>query len=162
MYKVGIITISDRSYKGERKDESGPYIKTKIQESGWSVVNYKIIPDDEEIIKETLLKYVMEKIDLILTTGGTGPSERDVTPEATKKVIEKEIPGICDIIRIKTFEKTPNSVLSRGIAGIKNKSLIINMPGSVKAVKEYLEIILLFIPHALETIRGEKDVHQKV
>ncbi len=159
MISVGIITISDRSYKGERKDESGPYIKAQVEAMGWNVNEYRIIPDEQEMIKNLLLEYVDKNIDLILTTGGTGPSERDVTPEATKKVIEKEIPGICDIVRIKTFETTPHSVLSRGIAGIKNKSLIINMPGSLKAVKEYMEIIILFIPHAIKTIKGERSFH---
>ncbi len=159
MVRVGILIISDRCYSGEKKDESGSYIKTKIEEMGWQVADYKIIPDEEEMIKEELTQYTTQKIDLILTSGGTGPSDRDVTPEATKKVIEKEMPGICDIIRAKTFEKNPHSVLSRGISGIKNKSLIINMPGSLRAVKEYLDIIMLFIPHALKTIKGERDGH---
>lgn len=159
MIRVGIITISDRCYKGEKKDESGPYIKTRMEEFGWQVADYKIIPDEEEMIKEELNRYVVQKIDLILTSGGTGPSERDVTPEATKKIIEKEMPGIVDIIRTKTFEKNPHSVLSRGVSGIKDKSLIINMPGSLRAVKEYMEIIMLFVPHALKTIKGERDGH---
>ncbi|MCM8802243.1 MAG: molybdopterin-binding protein [Candidatus Omnitrophica bacterium] len=155
---VGILTISDSCYAGKRVDESGAYLKGKIEEIGWKVHNIIILPDEEDMIKEAILK-LSEEVDLILTTGGTGLSERDVTPEATKKVLDKEIPGISEAMRMKTFEKSPNSILSRGASGFRRKTLIINLPGSLKAVKECLEIILPVIEHALQIIKGEKDVH---
>lgn len=152
--KIGIITVSDRSFKKQREDLSGPLIKKMVSNLG-EVVDYRIVPDDRLIISRTIRELIDEiKVDLVLTTGGTGLSSRDVTPEATEDVIEKTLPGFGEIIRVKGFEKTPHALLSRAIAGVRKKSLVINLPGSPKAVRESLELILPAIPHALEIIKG--------
>jgi len=154
MMKIGIITVSDRSFKKQREDLSGPLIKKMVSNLG-EVVDYRIVPDDRLIISRTIRELIDEiKVDLVLTTGGTGLSSRDVTPEATEDVIEKTLPGFGEIIRVKGFEKTPHALLSRAIAGVRKKSLVINLPGSPKAVRESLELILPAIPHALEIIKG--------
>jgi len=151
--EVGILTISDGCYKGERIDESGKYLKEKLEKNGWNVIKYEIVPDEKEMIEKKLIDFC-ELTDLILTTGGTGFGKRDVTPEATKNVIEKEVPGIPEILRIKTYEKSKFSVLSRGISGIRNETLIINLPGSLKGVCDCFEIIVDLIVHSIEMIRG--------
>jgi len=150
---VAILTISDGCFKGERIDESGKYLKEKVEENSWYVVKYEIVPDEKEIIEKKLVE-LCNVADLILTTGGTGFTKRDVTPEATEKVIEKKVPGIPEILRIKTFEKSKFSVLSRGVAGIKGQTLIINLPGSLKAVSDCFEILKDLIVHSIEMIRG--------
>jgi len=156
MIKVGVLTISDKGAKGARKDESGPLIEEIVKKIAGEVKYYKIIPDEIEVIKQELKKVVDKlDLDLVFTTGGTGLGERDVTPEATSSVIDKEIPGICEIIRMESFKKTRHSILSRAISGMRKKSLIINLPGSPKGVEEALEIILSSLPHALEIIKGE-------
>jgi len=158
MIRIGIITVSDRSFKGEREDLSGPLIEKMVGGVG-KVVDYRIVPDERSIISRAIKEMVDElRIDLVLTTGGTGLSPRDVTPEATRDVIEREIPGFGEIMRIKGFEKTPYALISRAIAGSRKKSLIINLPGSPKAVKEGLELILPTIPHTLEIIRDEGKI----
>ncbi len=149
---VCILTISDGCFEGKRKDESGKYLKEACEKINWKVLKYEIIPDEKEIIKERLNKF-SNIYDLILTTGGTGITKRDVTPEATKEVIEKEIPGISEILRIKTYEKSKFSVISRGICGIKGETLIINFPGSLNGVKDYFEIVKDIIVHLIEMIR---------
>ena len=117
---------------------------------------YKVIPDEKDMIKEELVKIVDKLyLDLILTTGGTGVSKRDITPDATLEVIEKEVSGICEIIRSESFKKTNRAILSRGVAGIRKESLIINLPGSPKGVRESLEIILQALPHGIEILKGE-------
>jgi len=153
---VGILTISDKGSKGERTDTSGRVIREIVEKQlKAKVKKYEIIPDEKEIIVEKLKIMVDgDRIDLILTTGGTGLSPRDVTPEATMEVIEKEVPGMEEAIRIKGLEKTPHSMLSRGVAGMRKKSLIINLPGSPKAVRDSLEVLLPAIPHALDIIAG--------
>lgn len=161
MITVGIITISDKGYKGDREDKSAEIIRDKLQGENYSIENYKIIPDEKEIIKKTLIEFCdKETLDLILTTGGTGFAERDITPEATKEIIEKETPGISEIIRIEGLKFTKHSILSRGVSGIRKKSLIINLPGSPKAVSESLEIILSVIPHAIEILKGTFTEHK--
>jgi molybdenum cofactor synthesis domain-containing protein len=150
---VAILTISDGCYKGERIDESGKYLKEKVEENGWNVIKYEIVPDEKEMIEKKLIEFC-NFCNLILTTGGTGVGPRDITPEATQNVIEKNIPGIPEILRIKTYEKSKFSVLSRGIAGIKGESLIINLPGSLKAVIDCFEILSDLILHSIEMIRG--------
>ncbi|RLE12884.1 molybdenum cofactor biosynthesis protein, partial [Candidatus Aerophobetes bacterium] len=123
--KIGIITVSDRSFKKQREDLSGPLIKKMVSNLG-EVVDYRIVPDDRLIISRTIRELIDEiKVDLVLTTGGTGLSSRDVTPEATEDVIEKTLPGFGEIIRVKGFEKTPHALLSRAIAGVRKKSLVI-------------------------------------
>jgi molybdopterin adenylyltransferase len=153
MISVAVLTISDKGSKGEREDTSGPLIAEILKPIGADVRHYEIIPDEKNLIKQTVTKYC-GKVDLILTTGGTGLSPRDVTPDATLEIIEKEVSGIAEVIRSEGFKKTSRAVLSRAVAGIKGKTLIINLPGSPKAVKESLEIILDVIPHAVEKIKG--------
>ncbi len=157
MIKVGILVISDKASRGERMDGSGPAIKKIVSKlPSYQTTKYEIIPDEKEIISEKLKEWVdKDRIDLILTSGGTGIGPRDVTPEATKEVIEKELPGFAETMRIKGLEKTPFSMLSRAIVGTRKKSLIINLPGSPKAVKENLEVILPAVKHGIEILRGD-------
>ncbi|TZE83126.1 MogA/MoaB family molybdenum cofactor biosynthesis protein [Calorimonas adulescens] len=162
MIKVGIITISDKGSKGERVDESGPAIMEMISSINGEVSDYTIVPDDVDKIQAEIIRMVDEKhLDLVLTTGGTGLSPRDVTPEATRGVIEKEIPGLTEAMRMKTMEKTPAAILSRAVAGTRKGSIIVNLPGSVRAVRENLEIILPVLPHGLEILQGRMGDHMK-
>jgi molybdenum cofactor synthesis domain-containing protein len=156
MIKVGILTISDKGSRGEREDLSGKVIEEVVKKINGEVKYYQIIPDEKDIIQEELMKAVDKlHLDLILTTGGTGLAKRDVTPDATLEVIEKEVPGISEIIRSESFEKTDRAILSRGVAGIRKESLIINLPGSPKGVRESLEIILEVLPHGIEILKGQ-------
>ena len=156
MIKVGLITVSDKGSRGEREDISGQTIKQILPRIAGEVCYYRIVPDEFQQIKNEIIKAVEElKVDLLLTTGGTGMSRRDVTPEATLAVIEKPVPGITEIIRLKSFEKTPRAILSRAVAGIKGKTLIVNLPGSPKGVRESLEIILEALPHGIDILRGD-------
>jgi len=156
MIKVGILTISDKGSRGEREDLSGKVIEEVVKKINGEVKYYQIIPDEKDIIQEELIKAVDKlHLDLILTTGGTGLAKRDVTPDATLEVIEKEVPGISEIIRSESFEKTDRAILSRGVAGIRKESLIINLPGSPKGVRESLEIILEVLPHGIEILKGQ-------
>jgi molybdenum cofactor synthesis domain-containing protein len=153
MITVAIVTLSDKGSKGEREDTSGPLIRDMLNRINADIRFYDILPDEKEHIKEKLIKYSQE-VDLIFTTGGTGLSPRDVTPEATREVIDREVPGIAEAMRIEGMKKTKRSMLSRAVAGVKGKCLIINLPGSPKAVQENLEAILEVIPHAIEKIKG--------
>ncbi|OGD37262.1 molybdenum cofactor biosynthesis protein [Candidatus Atribacteria bacterium RBG_16_35_8] len=156
MIKVGILTISDKGSKGEREDLSGKVIEEVVKKINGEVKYYQIIPDEKDIIQEELIKAVDKlHLDLILTTGGTGLAKRDVTPDATLEVIEKEVSGISEIIRSEGFKKTNRAILSRGVAGIRKESLIINLPGSPKGVRESLEIILEALPHGIEILKGQ-------
>ena len=156
MIKVGILTISDKGSRGEREDLSGKVIEEIVKKINGEVKYYQIIPDEKDIIQEELIKAVDKlHLDLILTTGGTGLAKRDVTPEATLAIIEKEVPGISEIIRSESFKKTNRAILSRGMAGIRKESLIINLPGSPKGVRESLEIILEALPHGIEILIGQ-------
>ncbi|MBI5025196.1 MAG: MogA/MoaB family molybdenum cofactor biosynthesis protein [Nitrospirae bacterium] len=154
MIKVAVLTLSDKGSKGEREDRSGPAIAEIIKTINGEVVSYEVLPDEKELIKQTLLN-LCSKADLILTTGGTGLTPRDVTPEATMDVIEREIPGIAETMRMEGLKKTNRAMLSRAVAGVRGQTLIINLPGSPTAVKENLEIILNVIPHAIEKIKGD-------
>lgn len=153
MIKIAILTMSDKGSKGERIDESGRVIKDMVKDLG-DVLLYEIIPDEKELIKKKLVEF-SEKVDLILTTGGTGLSPRDVTPEATLEVIERYVPGIPEAMRYEGLKKTPRAMLSRAVAGVRKGCLIINLPGSPKAVRENLEVILPVIDHAIEKIKGD-------
>jgi molybdenum cofactor synthesis domain-containing protein len=153
MLTIAVLTLSDKGSKGEREDKSGPAIVEMLKELG-EVQYYDILPDERELIKRKLLEYV-NKVDLVLTTGGTGLSPRDVTPDATLDVIEREIPGIAEAMRMEGLKKTNRAMLSRAVAGVKGQTLIINLPGSPKAVRENLEVILDVIPHAIEKIKGD-------
>ncbi len=156
MIKVGILTISDKGSRGEREDLSGKVIEEIVKKINGEVKYYQIIPDEKDIIQEELIKAVDKlHLDLILTTGGTGLAKRDVTPDATLEVIEKEVSGISEIIRSESFEKTNRAILSRGVAGIRKESLIINLPGSPKGVRESLEIVLEALPHGIEILKGQ-------
>ena len=156
-YKAAIITVSDKGAKGEREDRSGPSIKSMIEDL-YEVEEMIIVPDEEETISKTIERLVDEnKIDLVITTGGTGVSPRDVTPEATKKVIEKEIPGFSEIMRIESYKITPHGIISRGVCGIRGKSVIINLPGSPNAATQCLSYVLPALPHALSKVKGSTE-----
>lgn len=160
MINIGILTISDKGSKGQRQDKSGEVIRNSVSAMGGKVVQYEIVPDDKGTIVATLSEWADSgKMDVILTTGGTGLSKRDVTPEATLSVIDREVPGITEAMRMKSLEKTPTAMLSRAAAGQRGKCLIINLPGSPKAVSECLEVIMPAIPHAVEIIKGEVTEH---
>lgn len=154
MITVAILTLSDKGSRGEREDLSGPAVRDMLEEIGAEVKHYEILPDEKEKIKSKLCEFA-GKVDLIITTGGTGLSPRDVTPDATLEIIEKEIPGIAEAIRSAGLLKTKRAMLSRAVAGVRGKSLIINLPGSPKAVRENLEVILGVLPHAVEKIKGD-------
>lgn len=155
MIKVAILTLSDKGSAGSRKDKSGPLIEKLIKKIKGKVVSYDILPDEKAKIKKKLISLCI-KVDLILTTGGTGLSPRDVTPEATLEVIKRQIPGIAEVMRHEGLKKTPNAMISRAVAGVRGKTLIINLPGSPIAVKENLEVILSALPHTVEKIKGSK------
>ena len=156
MIKVAILTLSDKGSKGERDDKSGPAIEKIMRKIDASVVSYEIIPDDKSKIKRKLIS-LCKKADLILTTGGTGVSPRDVTPDATREVIDYEIPGMAEAMRMKGLKKTPFAMISRAVAGVKGKTLIINLPGSPKAVKENLSVILPVLSHTIEKLHGSTE-----
>ncbi len=149
---VNILTVSDRSFKGDREDKSGPTIIDFLKENDFLIHDYQIVPDEIDQIVNILSKWAEEKIPLIFTTGGTGFAPRDITPEATLAIIEKETPGISEYLRYKSFQITPHATLSRAVSGIKNRSLIINLPGSPKAARECLEFLLPVLPHAIELL----------
>ena len=155
MIKIAILTVSDSCAQGQREDISGQEIKTMLDEDRFEIFERKIVADNREAIANEL-KYFSDKagINVVLTTGGTGLGPRDVTPEATASVCERIVPGLSEIIRIRGWKKTESAVLSRGIAGIRNKTLIINLPGSPKGVRESLEIILDVLPHAVQMMLG--------
>jgi molybdopterin adenylyltransferase len=154
---VGVLTISDRSARNEREDLSGPAIQKILKNNGFDLNEYKIVPDEKNEIKKIFSDWVNEEIHLILTTGGTGFAPRDITPEATMEFIEKETPGISEFLRYKSYQKTPHASLSRAVSGIKNKTLIINLPGSPKAATECVEILIPILPHAIELMVDSPD-----
>lgn len=154
MMKIAVLTASDRCSSGEAEDKSGPLICGLMRPYG-DIVDQRCVPDDIEKISSALIEMCdREKADLILTTGGTGFAPRDVTPEATEAVIEKKVPGIPEAIRAESLKITPRAMLSRATAGIRGKTLIINLPGSPKAVRESIAVILPALPHAIETLSG--------
>ncbi|MEN6463608.1 MAG: molybdopterin adenylyltransferase [Syntrophaceae bacterium] len=153
---AGILTVSDKGSRGEREDLSGLEIRKLLETLPAEVLHYEIIPDEADIIADRLIHLAdVRHLDLILTTGGTGVSPRDVTPEATLRVIEKEIPGLAELMRLKSLEITPHAALSRAVAGIRGCSLIVNLPGSPKSVRENLAVILPTFRHAVEKIKGD-------
>ncbi len=156
MFKVGIITASDKGSKGEREDLSGKVIAEIVESKGYKVEKYIVLPDEEEVLLNEM-KHMADvlKLDIILTTGGTGFSERDITPEATLKAVDRLTPGISEAIRYYSLQITPRAMLSRAVSGIRNKTLIINLPGSPKAVSESLEYIIDSIHHGLEILTGK-------
>ena len=151
--RAGILTISDKSFRGEREDLSSQVIRELLGRLDSEIVRYDIVPDEVDIISRKLTDWADDgAIDVIVTTGGTGLSPRDVTPEATLAVVDKVVPGFGEAMRIKTLEKTPMAMLSRATAGVRRRCLIINLPGNPKAVRECLEVILPAITHAIEII----------
>jgi molybdenum cofactor synthesis domain-containing protein len=156
MIKVAILTVSDSSSKGEREDVSGQTIRNMLDADKFEICQYKVVPDEHEDIKKELTGFADEvKVDIILTTGGTGLGPRDVTPEATAEVCEKMVPGLAEAMRLEGLKKTKNAMLSRSVAGVRGNTLIINLPGSPKAVKESLEVILEVLPHARDMLLGK-------
>ena len=156
MKRVAIITASDSGYRGEREDLSGTAAREIVEKAGYEVVSMDILPDDQVMLAGKLQEIAdTGKAELILTTGGTGFSERDITPEATEEVIERKVPGIPEAIRAYSMTITKRAMLSRGTAGIRGKTLIVNLPGSPKAVKECLEYIIDALGHGIEILTGE-------
>lgn len=155
MVTVGIIVMSDKGSKGEREDLSGKEIERMIIGLPSTVEAYEIIPDETDIIVKKLIEYAdVKRLDLIVTTGGTGVTPRDVTPEATRSVIERELPGMSEAMRAESLKKTPNAMISRAVCGIRGQSLIVNLPGSPKAVRENLAVVMPALNHTIEKIKG--------
>jgi molybdenum cofactor synthesis domain-containing protein len=154
--RIGILTVSDRSSRGERPDASGPALQKKVSDLGWRVSQVNIVPDDFQDLQEILIQWAESgDLDVILTTGGTGFSPRDITPEATQVVIERHAPGLAEAMRAASLQITPHAMLSRAIAGIRKRTLIINLPGSPKAATENLAVILPVIPHAVQLLQED-------
>jgi len=155
MIKVAILTVSDSSAAGKREDLSGPAIRAALPADSFEVCEYGIVPDDRQAIEQQLVHFADElKVDIVLTTGGTGLGPRDVTPEATAEVCQRPVPGLAEVIRAEGLKKTRNAMLSRGTAGLRSSTLIINLPGSPKAVTESLEAIVGVLPHATDMMLG--------
>jgi molybdopterin adenylyltransferase len=156
MYKVGIITASDKGASGERIDKSSEVIREIVENQGWTVTEYVVLPDEKEVLENTMTDWCdNKKIDLLLTTGGTGFANRDITPEATMAVAEKLVPGIGEAMRYYSLKITNRAILSRGIAAIRKSTLIINLPGSPKSVKENLEAVIDGLDHGLAILKGQ-------
>ncbi len=156
--QVAVLTVSDRCYKGERQDISGPALCQKVQELGWNLISTAILPDEyEQIVQYLHNQSTSGKVNLILTTGGTGFSPRDITPEATSSVVEKKAPGLVEMIRFESSKNNPHAFLSRSEAGIINQCLILNLPGSPSGAVEGLSIVAKILPHALALLRQSAD-----
>jgi len=155
MIRVAILTISDSCAQGQREDLSGRTIRELLPNDTFEVVESRVVPDDrEQVVMELVRLSSRVEIDLVLTTGGTGLGPRDVTPEATASVCERMVPGLAELMRVEGYKKTPNAVLSRAVTGVRKDTLIVNLPGSVKAVRECLELIVDILPHATDMMRG--------
>ena len=157
-FRAVVITVSDRGSRGEREDGSGPEIAGMLRNMGMEIIGLRIIPDEREMIRRTLLEWSDGGgADLIVTTGGTGVSPRDVTPDATREVIDREIPGMAEAMRRQSAAVTPHAMISRAMAGIRGRTLIINLPGSPKGATENLSVLLPTLPHAIEKIKGDES-----
>ncbi|MCC6301146.1 MAG: MogA/MoaB family molybdenum cofactor biosynthesis protein [Anaerolineales bacterium] len=156
--RVGILTLSDRSARGEREDASGPALARRVAMEGWSVARQLILPDDESAIRQTLAQWAdAGDLDLILATGGSGFAPRDVTPEAARAVIEREAPGLAEAMRAASLKITPHAMLSRSIAGIRKRTIIIVLPGSPKGAVENLEVVLPVMEHAVKLLQDSPE-----
>lgn len=154
--RFGILTLSDRSSRGEREDASGPALARLIEAENWTVAKKALLPDDESAIRAILMEWADSgEIDVILTTGGTGFAPRDVTPEATRAVLDREAPGLAEAMRAASLKITPHAMLSRIVTGIRKKTLIINLPGSPKGAVENLQVVLPIVPHAVQLLRDD-------
>lgn len=164
--RIGILTISDRSARGERPDSSGPAIREAVIEQGWEVSQLEIVPDELRVLIDTLTSWADSgEVDIILTTGGTGFSPRDITPEATKQVVERETPGLAEAMRAASLRVTPHAMLSRATSGIRGGTLIVNLPGSPKGAVENLKVILPVFEHAIDLLSDEPGAeagHRKI
>ncbi len=157
MMNAVVLTISDRSFRGEMDDLSGPVLWELLTEAGFRVVAGHILPDEATMITELLLRLADEEgVDLVVTTGGTGPAPRDVTPEATRAVIQREMPGLAELLRWDGYRRTPCAVLARGVAGIRGQTLIINLPGNPRAVREGMEVLTPLLAPTIRLIHGQK------
>ena len=159
--RAGVITVSDKGYAGGREDASGPLLARLLQKIDVEVVHQTIVPDEHAEIAGALTRLADElQVDVVVTTGGTGPAPRDVTPEATLAVIDREMPGLAEVLRAEGYRKTPLAVLSRGVAGIRGRTIIINLPGNPKAVREGMETLSSILPHAVQMARGVDTEHK--
>jgi molybdopterin adenylyltransferase len=160
--RAAVVTVSDKGYAGEREDASGPLLVNLLRKMEAEMVSQVIVPDERAQIEAILVELADEvQVDLIVTTGGTGPAPRDVTPEATKAVIEREMPGLAEVLRFEGYRKTPMAVISRGVSGIRGGTLIVNLPGSPKAVREGMDTLAPILPHAIRMLRGVDTEHRE-
>jgi molybdopterin adenylyltransferase len=158
--RAAVVTVSDKGYAGEREDASGPLLANLLRKMGAEVVSQTIVPDEQAQIEATLVELADEvQVDLVVTTGGTGPAPRDVTPEATQAVVERHMPGLAEVLRLEGYRKTPMAVISRGVSGIRGGTLFVNLPGSPRAVREGMETLTPILPHAIKMLRGVDTEH---
>jgi molybdenum cofactor synthesis domain-containing protein len=156
MLQFAILTVSDRSFRGERDDAAGPALMRLVEAQGWRVTITALVPDDESAIREKLISWADDTdLDVILTTGGTGFAPRDVTPEATRAVIEREASGLAEAMRAASLQVTPHAMLSRIVTGIRKRTLILNLPGSPKGAVENLQVVIPVLPHAIQLLRDD-------
>ena len=156
MFGLGILTISTSGAQGQREDTSGQAIREALESQGYQVVRYEIVSDDKDVIAGRMSDWAdADDVDLIVSTGGTGLGHRDVTPEACLSILDKEVPGLAEAMRANTLQFTPMAMLSRSVAGIRGKTLIITLPGSPKGVKECLDVVVPVLPHAMELLKRE-------
>ena len=161
-YTYGVLTSSDMGARGQREDTSGQLIQQALQPPQFELRRYVVVPDEKELIQTYLVHWAdKDGLDLVITTGGTGLSARDVTPEATLQVVDRHVPGIAEAIRTHGMAKTPMAMLGRGISGVRERTLIVNLPGSPKAVQEALEALLPVLPHAIQLLRGTAQGHPR-
>lgn len=157
MYTAAVLTISTKGAQGQRRDTAGPVVSEMLRQAGFEVLFQDVLPDDQAVITARLVDLADEqKIDLILTAGGTGVAPSDITPEATLAAIDREVPGMAEAMRAASLQKTPHAMISRAMAGIRNQTLIINLPGSEKGSKENLEAVMAALPHAIDKIKGDQ------